>query len=42
MTFPLSLRFYFSCLYHLFSRLNTLNLHKVTAKLLYTKDADFV
>lgn len=41
MKFPLSLRFYFSCLYHLLSRLNTFNLHKITAKLLHPKDADF-
>lgn len=35
-------RFYFSCLYHLFSMLNTLNLHKIAAKVLYPKDAGFV
>lgn len=42
MKFHLIPGFCFSCLCHLYSKMNILNLHEIAAKVFYSKDAGLV
>lgn len=39
---PSNPRVFFSCLYHLHSKMNVLNLREIAAKVFYSKDAGLV